>query len=190
MQYGYTMMDASQRIEPFCAGKIFLDQRGDESRPGFRQLLHTLRKGDTVTIPSLSCLGSTLLQLSVKWEELTDKEVSVSILDFPELKTGDRHFSRLMDYLLDTDRQMRRKKQVNGMQRARDGGKRLGRKPKAIPDRFGEVYGSMKRAVCQPGMPRVCWMSRTPHFCAGAAGRKPGKRSCTPEAVHPGQDRI
>lgn len=77
MQYGYTMMDASQRIEPFCAGKIFLDQRGDESRPGFRQLLHTLRKGDTVTIPSLSCLGSTLLQLSVKWEELTDKEVSV-----------------------------------------------------------------------------------------------------------------
>ncbi len=67
--------------------------------------------------------------------------MSVSILDFPELKTGDRHFSRLMDYLLDTDRQMRRKKQVNGMQRARDGGKRLGRKPKAIPDRFGEVYG-------------------------------------------------
>lgn len=141
MQYGYTMMDAIQQIKPFCAGKIFLDQRGDESRPGFRQLLHTLRKGDTVTIPSLSCLGSTLLQLSVKWEELTDKEVSVSILDFPELKTGDRHFSRLMDYLLDTDRQMRRKKQVNGMQRARDGGKRLGRKPKAIPDRFGEVYG-------------------------------------------------
>ena len=28
MQYGYTMTDATRQIEPFCAGKIFLDQRG------------------------------------------------------------------------------------------------------------------------------------------------------------------
>lgn len=139
MHYGYSTLDTSKGWEPFCQGQIFLDQAGDEKTPAFQELLETLNEGDSVTIPSMSCLGSSLSQMSARWQLLTDRDVDVSVLDFPELKTRDGYFSRIMGYLLGTEREMRRQKQTLGIARARTTGVRLGRKPKEIPEEFEEI---------------------------------------------------
>ena len=147
MQYGYTMMDTARHLEPFCSGRIFQDQSGQQGQPGFDRLLDTVQKGDSVTIPSLSCLGSTISQMCAKWGELTRRDVTVSLLDFPENPASRDSLSGFMTYLLGTEQTMRRNSQEARQRKIRKGELRLGRRPKKIPPRFGQIRQSYEEGT-------------------------------------------
>ena len=76
MNYGYTCMRPNEPFEPFCDGKIFIDQVGDVRMPAFEELTHVLVDGDLVTIPSLVCLGCTFAQICERWDMLRGTGVS------------------------------------------------------------------------------------------------------------------
>lgn len=90
-------------------GKIFIDQVNAGIRPAFDKLVRTLEKGDQVTIPSLSCLGSTFSQICEKWDRLIEKEVSVLVQDY------DNDASAFMAYL----------EKIQGQISSRDAAERL-----------------------------------------------------------------
>ena len=46
MEYGYTVMQPNEPFEPFCSGKIFIDQTGNAGTPAYDELTHLLSRGD------------------------------------------------------------------------------------------------------------------------------------------------
>lgn len=106
-------------------GKIFIDQVNAGIRPAFDKLVRTLEKGDQVTIPSLSCLGSTFSQICEKWDRLIEKEVSVLVQDY------DNDASAFMAYLEKIQGQIREDQKPFGNSSSKPGAK-----PKQIPEEF------------------------------------------------------
>lgn len=82
MNYGYACVRPDVPLEPFCMGKIFIDQGSDGIRPAFEKLMGVIQRGDQVTLPTLSCLGSSFSQICDKWDRLKNKDVRIIVQDY------------------------------------------------------------------------------------------------------------
>lgn len=108
MNYGYSSMWPDEPFEPFCAGKIFIDQVGDAKLPAFEELIHVLNAGDQVTVPGLVCLGCSFSRIWERWERIRDTGARIVILDWPDSQTMDPELlDRMVHYLQHTQEELK-----------------------------------------------------------------------------------
>lgn len=112
-----------------------------------------LRKGDTLVITELDRFGRNYSEIKKEWHELTEKGISIVILDMPIISTdmkndttskliSDIVFS-LLAYIAEKERDNIRERQRQGIEIAKAQGKYKGRK-KIECDNFSEVYTKWK----------------------------------------------
>ncbi|WP_289840476.1 hypothetical protein, partial [Faecalibaculum rodentium] len=86
MEYSYMLTAKADKLPSELKDSVFADARGDLDYPEFRRLLTVVKPGDRLNIPTLSDLGNSLSEISDKWQELQEHQVTVWILDCPALR--------------------------------------------------------------------------------------------------------
>lgn len=115
----------------------------------YQTMLKVLKENDTLVITNLDVLGSDCYELMDRWRELTIvKRAGIIVLELPLSNTGieedvlGKVIARITLGVMqhfDQSRQYKKRKQAEGIARARQNGIPLGRKPKEIPREFESV---------------------------------------------------
>lgn len=127
-----------------CSGKDFV-------RPQYQALKLQLREGDVLVIKSIDRLGRNYKQICDEWREITrDIKANIKVIDMPVLDTTktDGLISevisdivlQLLSYVAEQERAFIKQRQAEGIQIAKEKGKRLGKPPIQYPDNWKEVY--------------------------------------------------
>ncbi len=122
----------------------------DFNRPGYRRLLKKLKPEDVLVVKSIDRLGRNYDEILEQWRLLTkEKRVDVVVLDMPLLDTRiGRDLTgtliadivlQLLSYVAQTERELIRQRQREGIEAARANGVHLGRKAMKKPENFDEV---------------------------------------------------
>ncbi len=135
--------------------RIVLDKQSgkDFERPGYRRLVRKMKTGDTLVIKSIDRLGRNYDEILEQWRLLTkEKQVAIVVLDMPLLDTRQGRdltgvliadiVLQLLSYVAQTERELNRQRQAEGIAAAKAKGVHFGRKAK---DR-GENYESVMAA--------------------------------------------
>lgn len=130
-------------------GKIYLDKESgkDFKRNNYQKLLEELKHGDIVVIKSIDRLGRNYSEILEQWRLLSvEKGVGIEVLDMPLVNTTNRKdltgiliadiVLQLLSYVAQTERDMIRQRQAEGIEAAKKRGVRFGRKPKVRPDSY------------------------------------------------------
>lgn len=141
-------------------------------RPEYRRLFSRLRPGDLLYIRCLSALGDTYPEIRREWGLLTkEKGADVSILETPLIDTrrGKLQYGSLiadivldlLDYVSEAEKSARRRRQREGIERAKREGTRFGRSPLPTPDNFYPVYKRWaSREISVEEAAKLCGFSR------------------------------
>ena len=166
--YGYIRVSTKEQnedrqrlaMEEFGVEKkhIYLDKQSgkDFERPGYKQLLRKMKPDDTLVIKSIDRLGRNYDEILEQWRMLTrEKKISIVVLDMPLLDTRKGRdltgtliadiVLQLLSYVAQTERELIRQRQAEGIAAARAKGVHLGRHPMEIPAEFEPVYKQWKR---------------------------------------------
>lgn len=138
MEYSYMLTAKADKLPSELKDSVFADARRDLDYPEFRRLLTVVKPGDRLNIPTLSDLGNSLSEISDKWQELQEHQVTVWILDCPALRNHSDLFGEFLKYVSYSQQQFGAK-QVRSSS-ASKGGLNPGRKPMQLPHNFTEVY--------------------------------------------------
>lgn len=125
-------------------------------RPGYQELVHKLKAGDTLIIKSIDRLGRNYDEILEQWRLLTkEKRVTIVVLDMPLLDTNQRRdltgvliadiVLQLLSYVAQTEREFNRQRQAEGIVAAKARGVHFGRKFKERGDNFGKVLAAWQR---------------------------------------------
>lgn len=153
---------------------IFMDVESGEDGglQKYRKLLRRLKPGDLLYIRSLSALGDTYPEIRRQWGLLTrEKGIDVSILETPLIDTrrGKLQYGSLiadivldmLDYVSEAEKSARRRRQREGIEKAKREGRRFGRSPLPTPDNFYPVYRQWaSREISVEEAAKLCGFSR------------------------------
>lgn len=144
-----------------CSGKDF-------QRPQYLRLMRRLRRDDLLVVKSIDRLGRDYAEVMEQWRVLTrERGVSIVVLDMPLLDTRCQRdltgtliadiVLNLLSYVAQTEREMIRRRQAEGIAAARARGVRFGRCEKPLPDGFAEVVGlwRARRISCEEALRRL-----------------------------------
>ena len=130
----------------------------DFDRPGYKEVIGKLQKGDTLVIKSLDRLGRNFDEILEQWRLITvEKQAGIIILDIPLLGDLNKDIMgrvvaqlmlTLMSYMAETERINIRQRQAEGIEAARLRGVKLGRRPKEILPGFEELYRKWVEGTC------------------------------------------
>ena len=132
--YGYIRVSTREQNEArqldalYRAGveekRIYMDKQSgkDFDRQGYQQLLHRLRRGDTLFVKSIDRLGRNYNEILEQWRLITkEKQAAIVVLDMPLLDTRqDRDLTgrlisdivlQLLSYVAQTEREFIRQRQ-------------------------------------------------------------------------------
>ena len=126
-----------------CSGKDF-------QRPQYLRLMRRLRRDDLLVVKSIDRLGRDYAEVMEQWRVLTrERGVSIVVLDMPLLDTRCQRdltgtliadiVLNLLSYVAQTEREMIRRRQAEGIAAARARGVRFGRPRKPCPPQFERV---------------------------------------------------
>ena len=131
---------------------IFTDKQSgkDFDRPAYRRLVRKIRPGDTLVIKSIDRLGRNYEEILDQWRLLTkEKRAAIVVLDMPLLDTRKGRdltgtliadiVLQLLSYVAQTERELIRQRQAEGIAAAKARGVQFGRPPKQLPDNYGDV---------------------------------------------------
>lgn len=133
---------------------IFVDKQSgkDFDRPAYREMMATVKPGDTVVVKSLDRLGRNYDEMIRQLDIITKKkEAAIVVIDLPLLDTrnkyGDELTAKLISnlviqmfsYVAETERNMNHQRTMEGLAAARARGVKFGRKPIEKPDSY-EVF--------------------------------------------------
>ena len=138
---------------------IFVDDAGPGDGEGslhYRRLLKLLKPGDLLYIRSLSALGDSYPSIRDQWGLLTKvKRIDISILEMPLVDT------RRGKLQSESEKAARRRRQREGIEKAKREGRRFGRSPLPTPDDFSRVYRRWAaREISVDVAARLCGFSR------------------------------
>lgn len=135
-----------------CRELIAIERQSgkDFDRPIYRGLCRRLKPGDTLVIKSIDRLGRNYAEILEQWRILTkEKKIHIRVLDMPLLNTGNARdltgeliadiVLQLLSYVAQTERELIRQRQAEGIAAARKKGIHLGRKAMEIPENFPTV---------------------------------------------------
>ena len=123
----------------------------DFARHLYRRLVGTLGPGDVLVVKSIDRLGRNYAEILEQWAVLTkDRGIAIVVLDMPLLDTRESRdltgvlvadiVLQLLSYVAQTERELNRQRQSEGIAAAKARGVRFGRTPIALPpDRFAEL---------------------------------------------------
>ena len=144
-----------------CSGKDF-------QRPQYLRLVRRLRRDDLLVVKSIDRLGRDYAEVMEQWRVLTrERGVSIVVLDMPLLDTRcPRDLTgtliadivlQLLSYVAQTEREMIRRRQAEGIAAARARGVRFGRSAKPLPDGFceGARRWRARRISCEEALRRL-----------------------------------
>ena len=132
---------------------IYCDYRSgkDFDRPAYQKLLKKLRKGDLLILKSLDRLGRNYSEILVQWQHITkDIRADIVVLDMELLDTRSREGNltgmlisdlvlQIFAYVAQTEREFIHQRQAEGIAAAKEKGKRLGRRPAVMPEKFESI---------------------------------------------------
>jgi DNA invertase Pin-like site-specific DNA recombinase len=132
---------------------IFLDKQSgkDFARPAYRLLLRKLKPGDTLIVKSIDRLGRDYGEILEQWRVITRERCSaIVVLDIPLLDTRQKERDltgtfiadlvlQILSYVAQTEREMIRQRQAEGIEAAKARGVKFGRPAMVRPEQFPEV---------------------------------------------------
>jgi len=148
---------------------LYLDKQSgkDFDRPGYRQVVRKLKPGDTLVIKSIDRLGRNYEEILEQWRYLTrEKQAAIVVLDMPLLDTRQGRdltgtliadiVLQLLSYVAQTEREMIRQRQAEGIAAAKARGIHMGRRAMELPEEFEQVHekwltgelSARKAAIC------------------------------------------
>ena len=168
MEYGYVRVSTKEQNEDrqmvamrefgIKDSRIILDKQSgkDFERPGYQRLIRKLKAGDTLVVKSIDRLGRNYEEILEQWRLLTkEKRVAVVVLDMPLLDTRQGKdltgmliadiVLQLLSYVAQTEREVIRQRQTEGIAAAKARGAHFGRSFKDRGERYEEVLASWRR---------------------------------------------
>ena len=162
MEYGYARVstreqnDERQRIALTAFGitprAIFVDKQSgrDFDRTQYQRLMRRLKKDDTIVVKSIDRLGRNYTEILEQWRIITkDKQSAIVVLDMPLLDTRRSRgltgtliadtVLQLLSYVAQTERELIRQRQAEGIAAAKERGVRFGRPQSSRPTGFPAV---------------------------------------------------
>ena len=162
MEYGYARVstreqnDERQRIALTAFGitprAIFVDKQSgrDFDRTQYQRLMRRLKKDDTIVVKSTDRLGRNYTEILEQWRIITkDKQAALVVLDMSLLDTRrSRDLTgtliadivlQLLSYVAQTERELIRQRQAEGIAAAKERGVRFGRPQSSRPTGFPAV---------------------------------------------------
>lgn len=139
--------------------EIIADKESGKSleRAGYQALKNAmLRKGDTLVVKSLDRLSRNKRDIKNELQYFKDNGIRLKVIDLPttmmELPAGQEWVFDMVNNILievlgtiaEQERETIRKRQAEGIEAARQKGKKLGRPSLIIPANWKEVYASWK----------------------------------------------
>ena len=126
-----------------CSGKDF-------ERPQYQALKLQLREGDILVIKSIDRLGRNYKQICDEWRNITrDIKANIKVIDMPVLDTTRTEgligevisdiVLQLLSYVAEQERAFIKQRQAEGIQIAKEKGKRLGKPPIQYPDKWKKI---------------------------------------------------
>lgn len=133
--------------------RIFIDKQSgkDFHRPQYRRLLRRLKQNDTLVVKSIDRLGRNYEEILEQWRIITrEKGANVIVMDMPLLNTeNERDLTgtliadivlQLLSYVAQTERELIRQRQAEGIAAAKARGVKFGRDRMPVPANFPMVY--------------------------------------------------
>ena len=131
---------------------IFIDKCSgtDFERPQYQALKLQLREGDILVIKSIDRLGRNYKQICDEWRNITrDIKANIKVIDMPVLDTTRTEgligevisdiVLQLLSYVAEQERAFIKQRQAEGIQIAKEKGKRLGKPPIQYPDKWKKI---------------------------------------------------
>ncbi len=132
---------------------IFIDKRSgkDFDRPSWLLMMSRISPGDLLVVSSIDRLGRNYEDIIAEWRHITKEiKADILILDMPILDTRQGRdltgtliadiVLGLLSYVAQRERESIRERQAEGIAAAKARGVRFGRKVKARPDDFDDLY--------------------------------------------------
>ncbi|PXW70438.1 DNA invertase Pin-like site-specific DNA recombinase [Loktanella sp. PT4BL] len=112
-----------------------------KGRSELETLLEFLRQGDTLVVTRLDRLARSLLDLSVIVEQLQSKGVDLKATEQPvDTSTpAGKAFLQMLGVFSEFETSLRKERQMEGIQKAKDDGKYTGRKPSIPVDQVKQL---------------------------------------------------
>ena len=143
---------AAMREAGVSDADIYLDKRSgaDFERQGYRRLLRKIRAGDTLVVKSIDRLGRNYAEILEQWRFITRvKCAAILVLDMPLLDTRKSRdlmgtliadiVLQLLSYVAQTERELIRQRQAEGIAAAKARGTHFGREAIPRPAEFSEI---------------------------------------------------
>lgn len=161
--YGYARVSTVQQntarqmleLEKFGIQKqnIYSDSVSgkDFNRTNYQKLRKKLKKNDVLVVKSLDRLGRNYEEIKNEWAYITkDKKADIVIIDMPLLDTRDSKdllgkliadiVLQLLSYVAQSERELIKQRQAEGIAVAKANGTKFGRPPNPYPKGFNKVY--------------------------------------------------
>jgi len=131
------------KLKSFGCDEIFQEKRSGitTDRPALKECRKYLRKGDLLAITKLDRLARSTFHLTQIAEELREKGAELVVLDQnidTSTPTGKLLFNVLAS-IAEFETEIRRERQFDGIQKAKENGVVFGRKPKLTHDQILEM---------------------------------------------------
>lgn len=142
-------------IEPYHIpeSQIYCDRQSgkDFDRPAYKELMRRLRRGDLLIVKSIDRLGRNYDEILEQWSLITKKiGADILVLDMTLLDTRERNGDltgafiadlvlQILAYVAQTERELIRQRQAEGIAAAKEKGVRFGRKPDPLPAEFESI---------------------------------------------------
>ncbi len=137
---------------------LYADQLSgkDFNRPQYRALIKRLHRGDVLVVKSIDRLGRNYEEIIEQWRLLCKtKHVDIEVIDFPLLNTNQEREGltgifisditlQILAYVAQSEREMIRQRQAEGIAIALANGVRFGAERVATPDSFVQCYDRWK----------------------------------------------
>ena len=159
MEYGYARVSTKDQNEErqmlalrdfgIEEKLIYVDKQSgkDFERPNYKRLLKKLKPDDTLVIKSIDRLGRNYDEILEQWRSITkEKQAVIVVLDMPLLDTRQSRdltgtliadiVLQLLSYVAQTERELIRQRQAEGIAAAKARGVQFGRKPMVRPPEY------------------------------------------------------
>lgn len=163
MKFGYARISTpKQSLENQIAllkddgcEKVFFDTISgfNSKKKEFELLMEQLRQGDILTVTGIDRLGRSTKDLALLIEELHNREISLSIVGYPDMDTrtaSGKMIFNFMAMIAENERMRNLERIRQGIEGARKRGKHIGRPLKMTPNkvkRMKQFYEEKKLSV-------------------------------------------
>lgn len=148
---GQSLEVQQDKLNEYGCTKIYREKRSGTTanRPQLKQCLDYVRDGDVLVITKLDRLARSTLDLHKIVEQLNSKNVGFKVLDQSidtTTKEGRLMFSILAS-IAEFETELRKERQLDGIEKAKENGVHFGRKAKLTDDQIEEMQSKRAKGV-------------------------------------------